>query len=588
MSTISSESYKNPILRIGEPYNFRWPLLNSAQIRKLEVTKSHERNVQNKKITELTSSHTYKTKLKPTLMESAGLSLARLCLALAPQAEQIWIACGPGNNGGDGIVAALELQKLGKTAFVSVCGHIPEQSVNDSSNPTDSFMPISDHSSALQAAKLMGIKLHTEAPNTWDFAIDAILGIGLDENNPRPISGVMAMWLNLINTSSAPVLSVDTPSGLFVNTGHMSKFQAHGSKELQTPQLNLYQKRYTLTFLGLKPGLFTGAGKDFAGEVWFDRLQEHSLQEFSCEADLEYSADIKSSIDGIHSHIHLNCSPTVKVRAQNTHKGTFSDVIILGGAKGMQGAAILASTAALHMGAGRVYVCFLDDSAHNYRMNPALMTRFSKDLDDFDLKSSTLVCGCGAGTSITAYLKIVLSFAQNLVLDADALNSIAADENLKLLLKKRNSSGKQTVLTPHPLEAARLLGITTQEIQSNRVKFGHELARLFECTVVLKGAGSVIAQTSLSKDRSTPVINSNEHESRIMINPTGCPLLATAGTGDVLAGMIGSLLAQNNDPWLSTCEAVFIHGQTAQEWGPTDSFDAELLAQRVTYPRKFR
>ena len=578
--------------RIGEPYTQKWPLLKTTQIRELENLYSRQRSA-------LCSKFNNSNKAQspvPTLMESAGISLAKLCIALAPDARDIWIACGPGNNGADGLVAAIELQKMGKKAYVSL---ITKDNFPKTPSSTTYFADIDDQLSAQQAAISAGIELHTQAPKHWDFAIDALLGIGLDARHPRPIEGLIADWLSLINTASAPVLCVDTPSGLCTDTGGMSLIACPPVMDLRPLELNSKQIRYTLTFLGLKPGLFTNDGKDFCGELWFAPLTHDGLV-----------AHTTLDFENHNSHIYLNSAPAVTQRLHNTHKGTYADAIILGGASGMQGAAVLASTAALHMGAGRVYLCLIEDTTIHIRINPALMSRSAKDIENLHLESATVVCGCGAGTEINKYLQLVLTNASNLVLDADALNAVATETSFQDLLKARFATSMQTVLTPHPLEAARLLGITTREIQSNRIESAQKLAQLFKCTVVLKGAGSVIAEYGNAKHQSElgntlvtgkkagvagrKALNSKLSQDpklmdriteRICVNPTGCALLASAGTGDVLAGMIGALLARSGDAWSSACEAVFLHGLTAQKWNLHESFDAELLAQRVSYPR---
>ncbi len=578
MQSITLPSIANEITRIAEPYSLR-PLLSTTQIRSLESSYAKERLAQINGLSTQTDLSLFNTpkhqKLQPTLMESAGKSLAKLCLALAPNSKNIWIACGPGNNGGDGLVAAVELQKLGKKTYVSVLGKDIDHLTDLNS---DKFGSTNDRTSALQLAIRMGIELHREPPKQWDFAIDALLGIGLDQENPRPITGTMANWLSLMNTSESPVLCVDTPSGLYSDTGQMSAFTSGSKQQLIHPNLNMNQKRFTLTFLGLKPGLFTGMGKDFAGEIWFDSLaHNHSPTDLAHDPEkLDYS-------------VHLNAEPPLIPRLHNSHKGTFSDVIVIGGAKGMQGAAVLASTGALHMGAGRVFLCLLDEGPSPYQLSPALMTRFPKDLPKLGLPSATTVCGCGGGKEIAKYLEHILCTSLNLVLDADALNAVAQNQTFKDLLISRDASSMHTVLTPHPLEAARLLGITVSEIQADRIQCAHRLAEHYRCTVVLKGSGSVIAQYRGKKQIKESAVKEEFDQRvippRIRVNPTGCALLATAGTGDVLAGMIGSLLAQQGDTWTSACEAVYLHGRTAQDWEAKDSFDAELLANRVSYPR---
>jgi len=227
----------------------------------------------------------------------------------------------------------------------------------------------------------------------------------------------------------------------------------------------------------------------------------------------------------------------------------------------MTGAALLAACAALHQGAGRVFVGLLDGGSLGVDANhPELMFRPLESLDPAQL---TVVCGCGGGNAVAAQLPHLLSAASLAVIDADALNSIANDSQLQQLLRARHARGRQTVLTPHPLEAARLLGSTTAEVQQDRLATAQQLAQRFYCTVVLKGSGTVIAAPGV-----TPVIN-----------PTGNALLATAGTGDVLAGMIGARLSNGKSAFQAACEAVWLHGHAADTWPHNQALTAGALAQ---------
>ena len=220
----------------------------------------------------------------------------------------------------------------------------------------------------------------------------------------------------------------------------------------------------------------------------------------------------------------------------------------------MAGAALLAASAALHAGAGRVFVALLGSGAPSRLTvdthQPELMFR---SFDALDLGRQVVVCGCGGGEAVKAVLPEVLSTATRLVLDADALNAIANDTQLQTLLKARAARGDETVLTPHPLEAARLLQTSTSDIQSDRLKAAAQLAGLCQAVVVLKGSGSVIAAP--------------DQISRI--NASGNALLATAGTGDVLAGMVGANLAKGLQAFDAACSAVFRHGRAADDWQQT-------------------
>jgi hydroxyethylthiazole kinase-like uncharacterized protein yjeF len=224
----------------------------------------------------------------------------------------------------------------------------------------------------------------------------------------------------------------------------------------------------------------------------------------------------------------------------------------------MTGAAILAALGALHGGAGRIYTVFLDSEAvHGADAFPELMVR---DVEALDYANLCVVAGCGGGTAIERHLQKILLQSGKLVLDADALNAIAASRTLADLLKRRAVG--TTVLTPHPLEAARLLKTDTADVQANRLKATQKLAHEFLCTVVLKGSGTVIA---------TP------HQLPA-INPTGNAQLATAGTGDVLAGLLGARLAAGASAHDAACAAVFLHGHAADIWKRTARLTASGLA----------
>mgnify|MGYP000249283619 CR=1 FL=1 len=452
-----------------------------------------------------------------TLMQRAGLATAQLALAIAPHAQKIWLACGPGNNGGDGLEAAVHLQAWGKQPIVTWLGQ-------DGNGPADAQQ-------AWQRAKAAGVTFAQQIPEQFDLAIDALLGIG----SQRTPEGVMAQWLQALQATSMPVLCVDIPTGLDANTGEwLGKSTSHHANV----------QRHTLSLLTLKPGLFSAEGRDASGQVWFNKLGVETAQ--------ASTAWLQQNIE------------TPSERPHNSHKGSFGDVSVIGGASGMSGAATLAAVAALHGGAGRVFVSLIDTTAqHALFAYPPLMSRNASDLD---LANATVVCGCGGGDDIHAFMPQALSTSHQLVIDADALNAIARDTSLQRLLIQRHARGKPTVLTPHPLEAARLLQCTTQDVQNNRLWAAQTLADKFRCVVVLKGSGSTIASP-----HHTPVINSS-----------GNALLATAGTGDVLAGLIGAYTARHDDAFDATCRAVWAHGHVADTWprsGP--ALDAASLAASV-------
>ncbi|MHB8951050.1 MAG: NAD(P)H-hydrate dehydratase, partial [Rhodoferax sp.] len=437
-----------------------------------------------------------------TLMQRAGLAVAQLALALAPHAKRIWIACGPGNNGGDGLEAAVHLQRWGKQPVVTWLGSASEA-------PPDA-------TAAYQRALEAGLSFAPTPPDEFDFCIDALLGIGSQLREP---SGRMADWIHQMNAGQAPVLAVDLPSGLHADTGAVTQLSVRAT--------------HTLSLLTLKPGLFTAHGRDAAGSVW---LADLDANPGSAQAPTAWLAG----------------APVGARRLHASHKGSYGDVAVIGGAPGMTGAALLAASSALHAGAGRVFVGLLDGGSLSVDISqPELMLR---PVDELEISSMTVVCGCGGSDAVRAQLPKVLSSLAPVVLDADAINAIANDAPLQALLCARNQRGAATVLTPHPLEAARLLGSSAAHIQADRLAACGQLAQRFACTVVLKGSGTVIAAAG-----KTPVIN-----------PTGNARLASAGTGDVLAGLIGARLAAGLDAFEAACQAVYQHGRAADQW-PADA-----------------
>jgi hydroxyethylthiazole kinase-like uncharacterized protein yjeF len=230
----------------------------------------------------------------------------------------------------------------------------------------------------------------------------------------------------------------------------------------------------------------------------------------------------------------------------------------------MTGAAVLAGLAALHAGVGKVVLGLLNPSALAgvQTQYPSLMARAPDS--NFGVEG-TVVCGCGGGQAVREHLPGVLSRSARLVLDADALNAIAQDPGLQTLLGRRARAGLPTVLTPHPLEAARLLDCTVVQVQSDRCAAAQRLALRWSCVVVLKGAGTVVAAPN-----ETPAIN-----------PTGNPRLACAGTGDVLAGLVGAAMARGLAALAAAHLAVFQHGLAADQWPENESLTAEALAKTV-------
>ncbi len=460
-----------------------------------------------------------------SLMSRAGLSVAQLARALSPHARCIWVACGPGNNGGDGLVAATHLHRWAQTSgrgldvVVTLCA--------------DPARLPPDAAQALALARAAGVRLADAPPDDHDLAIDAMLGIG----RLRSATGRLADVLTRLQSSTSPVLCVDLPSGLDADSGQYL---------LGTRQHPLPSVRHTLSLLTLKPGLFTADGRDQAGNVWFD--------------DLGVCPPVDVAVSGF-----LHGAPRERARPHATHKGSQGDVVVIGGQDilvngiGMTGAAVLAARAALHAGAGRVYLCLVgaDDAAGCTAWDPTspeLMFRKWSALHSSGLlEQACVVCGCGGGDAVSAVLPETLQHARALVLDADGLNAVAASPALQDALRQRFTRHQTTVLTPHPLEAARLLGIGTAAVMADRVAAARALSERFGSICVLKGSGTVVCAPG-----ETP-----------RINASGNPALATAGTGDVLAGFIGAALAgpgRAPSMLLRVADAVHHHGRLADRW----------------------
>lgn len=438
------------------------------------------------------------------LMERAGLAAAELARKLAGDSgKPVLILAGPGNNGGDALVVARHLKQWWFKVSV-VCTAKPQQYSGDAA-------------AALQAWRKTGGELVTEIPATQDWAlvIDGLFGIGLK----RGLDGDYAALVEQVNTLDAPVLALDVPSGLDADTGRVLGCAV--------------QADHTITFITLKPGQLTLDGPDHCGTLHV--------------ADLGLTAEIDAAPHGvlIGDDVLKHLLPP---RPRNSHKGTYGSAGIIGGAHGMVGAALLAARAALKCGAGRVYAGLLaGDAPLVDTLQPELMLRPADAVLRLD-HLTALAIGPGLGDSPDAaeYLDWALEAAVPLLLDADALNQIATNAAQKNKLKQRVTT---SALTPHPAEAARLLGCTTDEVQQDRVAAALRLAQECNAGVVLKGAGSICAWP----------------DGHWAINTSGNPGMAAAGMGDVLTGIITALLAQGVDERHALTAGVYLHGAAADQ-----------------------
>lgn len=450
---------------------------------------------------------------KEGLMEQAGVAAADLAVTLVKPGHPILVFAGPGNNGGDALTAARHLKNRWHRVDVVLSSDV-------------SRLP-PDASAALSAWLACGGTLLTAAPPGGDYGlvIDGLFGIGLK----HPPDAHHTRLIECINTMSAPVLALDVPSGLDADTGRVQGCAVVAD--------------HTITFIGRKPGLFTLDGPDHAGVV------------HTCNLSLKVPHGPGSLLDA---------PPTLPApRRRNSHKGCHGSVCVLGGDTGMLGAALLAARAALLAGAGRVYCGLLaTDAPLLDPVQPELMLRRDQALADID-PLTVVAAGPGLGRSYYAVtaLRWALDSPAMLLLDADALHLIARAELHQMVLNRQAA----TILTPHPGEAAALLGSSIAEVQADRITAACHIARNYQAVTVLKGCGSVIASP----------------DGRWWINTSGNPGLASAGMGDILTGLIAALVAQGMDPLLAVLLGVHLHGAAADKLVSTGSGPLGLTASEV-------
>lgn len=414
-----------------------------------------------------------------------------------PECRRWLILCGAGNNAGDGYVVA-RLARAGGIQ-VDLVAVSPVGSLRDAAAraATDWL-----------AAGGTVMDWPRTAGSEADLAVDALLGTGLS----RPVSGAWSEAIEWLNARSCPRVALDIPSGLSADTGAVLGTAVRAV--------------LTVTFVGRKPGLYTGDGPDHCGAVSFQ--------------DLGVPAVVQQGIEGYGILLDEDLLRAHRQRRRrNAHKGEHGHVLVIGGAAGMSGAPRLAGEAALRSGAGLVTLATHPVHAHWINLaRPELMTRAvgsAADLRTAMDRATVLAIGPGLGQDAWAreLLKAGLETSRPLVLDADALNLLAGTP----------VPGGIRVMTPHPGEAARLLACSTADIQADRIEAARELARRHAVTAVLKGCGTIIA----------------EADGRWAVCALGNPGMATAGSGDVLTGVIAGLLAQGLPAWDAACLGVTAH-----------------------------
>jgi NAD(P)H-hydrate epimerase len=434
-----------------------------------------------------------------TLMEKAGKSTFDVARTAYPSAIKYLVLCGGGNNGGDGYIIARLALEAGLQ--ITVCAlKDPGQLAGDALTAANRW----------QEAGGVARAWPPDEPLDFDLVFDAMLGTGLD----REPAGEYGDAVEFINRSGKPVIAVDIPSGLNADTG-----VAMG---------RAVEANQTVTFIGEKRGMYTADGPDHVGIISY--------------SDLETPMSVRESQPDhgilIQESMILEYLPE---RRRNSHKGNFGWVLAVGGTEGMSGAVRLAGEAALRSGAGKVTIATRSGHAALVNMScPELMVKAVEEpvqLDGLLGEVSVVVTGTGLGQAdwSVQMLGACLGASRPLVIDADGLNLLAGEFS--------GSTLPPCVLTPHPAEAGRLLGCSARDIQSDRVGTALELAKRRQATVALKGCGTVIADPS----------------GRYAICPFGNPGMATAGSGDVLAGVIGAMIAQGLGLWDAALCGVLAH-----------------------------
>ena len=443
------------------------------------------------------------------LMSRAAQSAFECLCGVWPDPEFIQVLCGTGNNGGDGYLIADLAHKRGIAVRVLQLG--------------DANKIEGDALIAREQAIANGVDVQTFAHQKLEagVVVDAMLGTGLGGD----VRGDYVDAIDLINESGLPVLAVDIPSGLCSDTGRVLGRAVRAD--------------VTVSFIGLKRGLFTLDATDCTGAVHFTDLQ----------VPTEVYSQVKSGCARLELEALLARLP---LRPASSHKGSYGSVLVIGGDKGMAGAAAMAAEAALRCGAGLVRVATREEHVSALvARTPEVMTHgvaTIADLVPLIESSDVLVVGTGLGQSPWSeqMLWAALDCGKPVVLDADGLNLLAGNEKAKDKAGIRNN----WVFTPHPGEAGRLLRLNSAAVQADRFAAARQLQQVFGGVVLLKGNGSLIA--------------GNE---QLLLSDYGNPGMASGGMGDVLSGVLGALLAQSDAHGMTVLECVALgvclHGAAA-------------------------
>lgn len=438
------------------------------------------------------------------LMVRAGEAAFQVLRFCWPRARKIVVYAGPGNNGGDGFVLAQLAIELGldvKVIILTAAGNYK-----------------ADAGQALKNLHAISNTLPTiNDVGNWrpDVVVDAIFGTGLDR---KPVGDSLAA-INWINQQDTPVLALDIPSGLSADTG-----SAFGE---------VVQAEATISFIGLKAGLVTGLGPQVCGNLYFH--------------DLDVPDAIYNDITPMAKTFSISNSASLPELKIDTHKHKQGHVLVLGGDKGMAGAAAMTAEAAYRCGAGLVSIVCHENSVQQVRFRPEIMVMTCGESDTNKTigqqleKANVAVLGPGLGQrdwGQSLFSKVLDHETLPLIVDADGLRWLASNRQTR----------QNWVLTPHPGEAAALLDTNTKQILSDRIQAARNITKKYGGVCILKGAGTIIA---------------DEHEEQVVIIRAGNPGMATGGMGDVLAGVLAALMGLGESPFDAAQQGAWIHSTAA-------------------------
>ena len=472
------------------------------------------------------------------LMENAGRGatdvLVRELLGGRSAGARIAIVCGTGNNGGDGLVIARHLLVRGAQAVVLVAGDMKRVSPDARAN-LDAWLGVGGEVRALGPGATLSSLAH--AMGDAAVVVDALFGTGLD----RAIEGWLSDVVHAMNAVPAPRFAVDVPSGLDADTG-----LAHGVA---------VQAQVTATFAHHKLGLLTPGGANLAGRV-------HVV-------DIGVPASLVTHVgESARLLERADLAGWTTRRAPSAHKTSAGHVVVVAGSRGKIGAPQLVARGAMRAGAGLVTIATWADAAsaiesHVLEAMTARIdvSKLGESLDAIVIGKHAVVVGPGLGVGDEARAAVdhlLASYRGPIVVDADALTAFAGRPNAL-------ATGKSAILTPHPGELARLLGKTTAAIEADRFGAVRDAVAITKAVVVLKGAHSIVASP----------------DSRMAVSPVACPALATAGSGDVLGGIVAAM-ACGLPPFEAACAGVMAHGLAGDAWSRVhERADRGMLASEI-------